>query len=531
MARDRLALLVALVAGSSLVACASGADEPGVRAQPAHTAPLAKGRHEPPTGKPATTTEDASGWTSYAPQTPSAPACEAAGQWPDSHEAEWLGRVVATAGYDVAGCTGSALIVRAGRNSFFLWTTPAAGALAEEVIPAVLFEKLAGTPVYGDETRLVWRAQKLNVWLEPGPKAAERLPKRGTIAELVLITQRLPRRYERIKTMATPPGPLAECRSSPLLRRSCPTRVPAATGYAARLIERVGTYHTFNFARGAEYPEPEINRPPRMVHLVVEAASAHRDEPLLPFELANATPVQPRDGMVEFERAQGTWFERVRWGGRSGSLVLAPPYPLGGINGDHLIFTWREGKTEYAVGLHAWEPFTETAATLESVIESIPPRAAEPAPWENLRRPLHLPRIEAGQPCPTSPLARPTKKVAAALGTGPAYPVVGGQVAELEDDLVEQGWYWHKTLWAVAPRYRGQLLFRGGSVGGEGELRFGIDGQIRRELRITATTNSKWRFEPSHTLLRGPGCYAFQVDGKNLSKVIVFKAVLTAKAG
>jgi hypothetical protein len=42
--------------------------------------------------------------------------------------------------------------------------------------------------------------------------------------------------------------------------------------------------------------------------------------------------------------------------------------------GNHLVFRWREGRREYVVSLHAWEPLTEAAATLKAIVASTPAR-------------------------------------------------------------------------------------------------------------------------------------------------------------
>ena len=34
------------------------------------------------------------------------------------------------------------------------------------------------------------------------------------------------------------------------------------------------------------------------------------------------------------------------------------------------------------------------------------------------------------------------------------------------------------------------------------------------------------RYRPSYTRVRGPGCYAYQVDGTSFSRVIVFEAIV-----
>jgi hypothetical protein len=56
---------------------------------------------------------------------------------------------------------------------------------------------------------------------------------------------------------------------------------------------------------------------------------------------------------------------------RDSTLVLAPSFPVGGVDGDHLILRWQNDDTEYAVSLQAWKPVVEASATLRSVVESI----------------------------------------------------------------------------------------------------------------------------------------------------------------
>jgi hypothetical protein len=149
-----------------------------------------------------------------------------------------------------------------------------------------------------------------------------------------------------------------------------------------------------------------------------------------------------------------------------------------------------------------------------------------------LRRELHLPRLFPSDECPRTPGGYRAPKVAITLGDGPAYPVLGMSepppredgVASLRDDIRRGGWYWHKTLWAVDKRYRGSLLIRGARIDRPGPMRFGIDHGALRELELPAEQQVRWRYGISSTLLRGPGCYAFQVDGTSFSDVIVFAA-------
>jgi hypothetical protein len=72
------------------------------------------------------------------------------------------------------------------------------------------------------------------------------------------------------------------------------------------------------------------------------------------------------------DREQPLFLGQRSWAGKEGTLVLAPPYGLGGINGDHLIFRWEGESRSFAVSLHAWDPLPETTATLEAIVRSIP---------------------------------------------------------------------------------------------------------------------------------------------------------------
>ncbi|MDQ3857907.1 MAG: hypothetical protein M3327_05590 [Actinomycetota bacterium] len=301
--------------------------------------------------------------------------CERRGPWSCTHEAEWLRHVLEVSGHRVAGTTGSALIGRGRRSRFFVWTTESARPIRETAEPAELLGRFAGVPIYGDRNRLVWRAQGLNVWLERGPRGDSQLPQRGKLATLVLVTKRLPRTRTPVELMPMPAAALRRCRRSELMRPACPARVPrvSLTGIEAGVYHDFPNRdaHAFNLQWGGEYRgTPELNRPPGMLHLVILAGSRVSS----PFALTTPTPI--RDGVIREPRNRGILFPSVRWAGRRGVLVLAPPYGLGGVEGNHLIFRWSEGDTQYALSLHAWEPFRETVATLRRVIASLPPEGS-----------------------------------------------------------------------------------------------------------------------------------------------------------
>jgi hypothetical protein len=159
--------------------------------------------------------------------------------------------------------------------------------------------------------------------------------------------------------------------------------------------------------------------------------------------------------------------------------------------------------------------------------------SAAPDPWKALYRPLHIPRIEAGAPCPvanTDPkgdLSRLGRFGGAAWGLGPAYPgglgdvrpVLGFRWPASESGFAPSGWSGNKVLWIVAP-YRGPgILVRGRQIDGPNELRFNGGIVPARALRLIRQGGN-----PSYARVRAPGCYAFQLDGAAFSRVVVFEA-------
>ena len=72
------------------------------------------------------------------------------------------------------------------------------------------------------------------------------------------------------------------------------------------------------------------------------------------------------------------------------------------------------------------------------------------------------------------------------------------------------------------PRYAGRVLVRGRRLDGPGLVRFGRGLVPALELRMPAGR----REQPSFTRLRSPGCYAYQVDGRTFSRVVIFRATI-----
>jgi hypothetical protein len=162
----------------------------------------------------------------------------------------------------------------------------------------------------------------------------------------------------------------------------------------------------------------------------------------------------------------------------------------------------------------------------------LPFAASGSDPWTKLRRPLHVPHLAPGAPCPVTPAT--SSKFGLAQGKGPVWPVLGfPQLSFFYPVRPQQVYYpshWsgNKVLW-IAHRYRGPVLIRGAQLDGPNRVRFGLAHIPAAEMRLTSVGGNSprgWQNRPSSTRLRAPGCYAWQVDGTTFSRIIVFKAVV-----
>jgi hypothetical protein len=159
-----------------------------------------------------------------------------------------------------------------------------------------------------------------------------------------------------------------------------------------------------------------------------------------------------------------------------------------------------------------------------------------------LSRPLHLPRIVQGARCPVSRVDRRIPfvhrfGVDVGIGKGPAYPIGlrGGKLELAPAANFHSKWAGQKVLWLVLPSYRGRVLIRGARIDGAGRVRFQRGDVPPLSLRIglhpsggspgSPVPPRGTRYFPSYTRVRGPGCYAYQIDGTSFSRVVVFRAV------
>jgi len=172
----------------------------------------------------------------------------------------------------------------------------------------------------------------------------------------------------------TPGYVLGYCRRSPRLSRACPRLLPRMEQPSPHwevtvcLRGRQGclglTWDDLNLVDAGDG-----NRPPVWSHIAIYAGDLTA---AFPFNYPKAGPrVSRLDGLFAKSRTRAIFLGTYTWGGKHGTVVLAPAYPGGGEQGDHLIFRSRRGGVDYAVGLHAWEPLAQTFATLRAMIGSI----------------------------------------------------------------------------------------------------------------------------------------------------------------
>ncbi len=144
----------------------------------------------------------------------------------------------------------------------------------------------------------------------------------------------------------------------------------------------------------------------------------------------------------------------------------------------------------------------------------------------------HIPGVAA-----LGPVGPPERDgpVYAALPEGAPRIVFLSLVPTLRDSR----WRVVRTLWISRPTYDGPVLVRAGRLDRPGTLGLGDELPPRASLRLPAgawpgagvgareggsARQAGWRVTTVPTLIREPGCYAFQVDGLGFSYVLAFGA-------
>jgi hypothetical protein len=86
------------------------------------------------------------------------------------------------------------------------------------------------------------------------------------------------------------------------------------------------------------------------------------------------------------------------------------------------------------------------------------------------------------------------------------------------------------VTWLASSSYVDPVLIRGRQLGGPGAVGFGEGHVPYDELQLLAPAQGaaiprgSGREWPTFTRVKGPGCYAYQIDGTSFTEVIVFRA-------
>ncbi len=156
-------------------------------------------------------------------------------------------------------------------------------------------------------------------------------------------------------------------------------------------------------------------------------------------------------------------------------------------------------------------------------------------PASLLAQPLHFPSLAPGASCPASPgTTFHTFFNGIALGSGPVRVLVGNR-GDLLRGRVDvgttqiPGWSALQTLWFSMPGYDGPFVVRAKNLNGTSpiEVQYGSSpgsGPLVVPAGPTLNTQDGYRTVPGGTWVTSPGCYAWQVDGRNFSEIIVVDA-------
>lgn len=176
------------------------------------------------------------------------------------------------------------------------------------------------------------------------------------------------------------------------------------------------------------------------------------------------------------------------------------------------------------------------------------------AEWERLRRrPLELPRLARGAPCPITPTREVASDLDRVAGTGPFYASGLGVDGALHygypgyDWPADRGYARIRMSWVARAGNPERGLVRGRQLDGQNTLRFELSGADRLEGELllpefarygevlfeygagaAITTLSGWHMWGAAIAVRAPVCYAVQVDTADYSKSIVFRVERSA---
>ncbi len=137
----------------------------------------------------------------------------------------------------------------------------------------------------------------------------------------------------------------------------------------------------------------------------------------------------------------------------------------------------------------------------------------------SLLRPLHLP----GRGC--TPSGAHTIGGMSVLGQGPVGPAQAAR--QPFTAFINSRWNGARVTWLASSAYTGPILIRGRELAGAHAVGFGLGNVPYDQLQLkdsAGPSSGGTRRWPAFSRVRGPGCYAYQIDGTSFSDVIVFRA-------
>lgn len=178
-----------------------------------------------------------------------------------------------------------------------------------------------------------------------------------------------------VPMMPLPANLSRRCRSASVLRPACPRLIPKVPDQfnVSGPTHLSAGFTVLDIEHGAPHDrQPRFNRPPAVLHLTIVAGPRPSNLfAAMPYPGSKKTATL-RNGLDTGRNRKPLLFGLRRWGRHTGALFLAPGYPLGGQISGHLTFWWRQHGQGYVISLHAWEPLTETARVLRTIVTSTP---------------------------------------------------------------------------------------------------------------------------------------------------------------
>jgi hypothetical protein len=222
----------------------------------------------------------------------------------------------------------------------------------------------------------------------------------------------------------TPPGALALCQESKLLRPACPRSVPRASAdrggqrwlgvctsthgnggavplSSPRCVEADWSYEASDPIPGLT-PRSRLagwdgrrwvkisldaGMEPPPVHVHVDIGASIGSPPLAAAMFGSpAGTRRATDALFDPRRTGPVSLGQVSWYGHHGLLVLAPLYPTGAEWGGHLFFEFAAHGISYAVTLHAWFPKLRVATGRLTRVLTFERGASLPAVMATLKK-------------------------------------------------------------------------------------------------------------------------------------------------